>query len=72
MTSIVTKKEIDGTVNSDFSFNKKPEVPLIYNLKVLTWYFKKELAYSDRFAEMQLKPNTVGLKDEIFPKHLCI
>ena len=37
---IVTEKKVDGTVNSDFSFNKKPEVSLIYNLKVLAWYFK--------------------------------
>ena len=34
--------------------------------------FKRELAYSDRFAETQLKSNTVSLSDEIISKYLYV
>ena len=34
------KMEFEGTVDSDFSFNKKFEVSQIYDLQVLAWYFK--------------------------------
>ena len=35
-----TKMEAEGTVDSDFSFNKKSEVSQINDLQVLAWYFK--------------------------------
>ena len=35
-----TKMEVEGTVDSDFSFNKKSEVSQINDLQVLAWYFK--------------------------------
>ena len=52
--------EVDGKVESDSSLSKNSEVSLIYDLQVLAWYFKKEWTYCDRFAEMQLKPYTIG------------
>ena len=58
--------EVDGTVNSDLSLNKMCEVPLIFDLQVLVWYFKKKLAYSDRFADMQLKPGNTSQSGRIF------
>ena len=64
--------EVDGTVNSDLSLNKMCQVSLIFDLQVLAWYFKKKLAYSDRFADMQLKPGNVGQSRGIFSKHLWI
>ena len=64
--------EVDGAVDSDLRFNKKPEVSLIYDLQVLAWYFKRDSAYSGKFPETQLKPDPVGLSDGIFSKHLCI
>ena len=51
--------KVDGTVDSDLSFNKKSEVSLVYDLEVLALYFKKESTYSDSFAEMYLKPDTI-------------
>ena len=35
------------------------------------WYFE-ESSYSDRLVKMQLKPDTIGLSDGNFSKHLCI
>ena len=64
--------EVDGIADSDLSFNKKFEVSLIYDLQVLTWYFKKESTYSDKLADMQLKPGTIGLSGVNFSKNLCI
>ena len=64
--------EVDGTVDSDWSFNKKSELSLIYDLQVLAWYFKRMPAHSDKFAETRLKLDTASLDDEIFSKHLCI
>ena len=58
--------EVDGAVNSDLSLNKMCEVPLIFDLQVLVWYFKKKSAYSDRFAEMQLKPGNTSQSGRIF------
>ena len=40
--------------------------------KFLFWYFKKQSTYCDRLAEMQLKPDTLGLSGGYFFKHLCI
>ena len=51
--------EVDGTVNSDLSFMSA--VSLMCDLQVLLWYFKKQSKHSDRFAEMQLKSDTIGL-----------
>ena len=62
----------DGTVDGDLNFIKKCEVFLIYELQVLAWYFKKESTYSDRFAEMQLRPDTIFPSSGSFLKHLCI
>ena len=64
--------EVDGTKDSDLNFNIKPKMSLICDLQVLAWYFKKEQTYSDRFAEMQLLTNTIGLSGGKFSKHLCI
>ena len=64
--------EVDGIADSDLSFNNKSEVSLIYDLQVFAWYFKKESTYSDKLAEIQLKPDTAGLKGGIFSKNLCI
>ena len=64
--------EVDGIADSDLSFNKKSEVSLIYDLQVFTWYFKKESTYSDKLAEIQLKPDTIGLSGWNFSKNLCI
>lgn len=50
--------EVDGTVGSDFSFNKHSEVYLTHDLQVLVWYFKNGSAYSDRFGEMYFKLDT--------------
>ena len=57
--------EVDGIVDSDLSFNKKSGVYLISDLEVYAYYFKKESTYSDRLAEMRLKPDTVGLSGGI-------
>ena len=64
--------EVDGITDSDLSFNKKSEVSLIYDLQVFAWYFKKESTYSDKLAEMQLKPDTIGVSGGDFSKNLCI
>ena len=64
--------EVDGILNSDLNFSEKSKVSLIYDLQVLPWYFKKESTYSDRLAEMQLKPDTIGLSGGDFSKNLCI
>ena len=64
--------EVDGIVDNDLSLNKKSEVSLIYNLQDFAWYFKKESTYSDRHAEMQLKPDTIGLSGWNFSKNLSI
>ena len=73
LTPIVANMEVEGPVGSDLSFNKKSEVSLIYDLQVLVQYFK-ESTYSDRFAEMQLKPDTIGLSGENFDEEwkICI
>ena len=60
--------EVNVTVDSDLSFNKKSEMSLIYDLQVLAWYFKKESTY----AEMNLKPHNIGLSGGNFSNHLCI
>ena len=57
--------EVDGIVDSDLSFNKKSGVYLRSDLEVYAYYFKKESTYSDRLAEMRLKPGTVGLSGGI-------
>ena len=62
----MNKMEVDGTVDSDVSFNNHSEVYLTYDLQVLVWYFKNGSAYSDRFAEMQFKLGTFGLNSGIF------
>lgn len=58
--------EGDGTVDNNLSLNKTSEVYLIYDMQVLAWYFTKELTYSNRFAEMQWNPDTIGLIGRIF------
>ena len=44
----------------------------MYDLQVLACYFKKESTHFDGFAEMQLKPDTVGLSGGNFSKQLRI
>ena len=63
--------EVGGIVDSDLSFNKKSEVYLISDLEVYAYYFKKESTYSDRLAEMRLKPDTIGLSGGNYAKSLC-
>ena len=63
--------EVDGIVDSDLSLNKKSEVSVICDLQILACYLKKS-TYSDRLAEMQLKPDTIDLRGEDFSKHLCV
>ena len=72
LASIVTKMEVDGKLDSKLSFNKKPEVSLIYDLQDFAYYFKKESTYSNRLAMMQLKPDTIGLGGGNFLKNLYI
>ena len=72
LASIVTKMEVDGKLDSNLSFNKKPEVSLIYDLQDFAYYFKKESTYSNRLAKMQLKPDTIGLGGGNFLKNLYI
>ena len=63
--------EVDGIVDSDLSLNKKSEVSVICDLQILACHFKKS-TYSDRLAEMLLKPDTFDLRGEDFSKHLCV
>ena len=63
--------EVNGTVDSDLSFNKKSEVFLIFDLHVFAWYLKN-VSHSGRFAEMQWKPDAIGLSGGYFSKHLCV
>ena len=72
LASIVTKMEVDGKLDSNLSFNKKPEVSLIYDLQDFAYYFKKESTYSNRLAMMQLKSDTIGLGGGNFLKNLYI
>ena len=73
LASIVTKMEVDGKLDSKLSFNKKPEVSLIYDLQDFAYYFKKESTYSNRLAiMMQLKPDTIGLGGGNFLNNLYI
>ena len=62
----------DGTTDSDLRFNKKSELSEVYDLQVLAWYFKKESRYAHRFAEIQLKPDTIGLIGGDFSNYLYI
>ena len=64
--------EVDDIADSDLSFNKKPEVSLIHEQQIFAWYFKKEPTYSDRLAEIQLKPDTTGLSGGYFSNNFCI
>ena len=61
--------EVNGIVDSDLSFNKKSELYIINDLQIFAWYFKKESADSDRLAEMELKPDTIGLSGGKFSKN---
>ena len=72
LASIVTKMEVDGKLDSNLSFNKKPEVSLIYDLQDFAYYFKKESTYSNGLAMMQLKPDTIDLGGGNFLKNLYI
>ena len=64
--------EVDDIADSDLSFNKKSEVSLIHDQQVFAWYFKKVSTYSDRLAEIQLKPDTTSLRGGNFSKNFCI
>ena len=59
---------MNAIVDSDLSFNKKSELYIINDLQIFAWYFKKESADSDRLAEMELKPDTIGLSGGNFQK----
>ena len=65
---IVTKIEVDGTVDKDLSYNTKSEVSLINDLQVLAWYFKKESTY----PEIHLMPDCTGPSGGNFLKQLSI